>query len=112
MSDNAEARSDKTVTDGNAGNTSVAGTGKELTPAAPVTAVVIPREESSFATQALMEEAQGIGSENFAAAPASPAKSKFRGLLRKVTRAFEKTADRDSEGQKEVLISAFQVALK
>jgi anti-sigma factor RsiW len=112
VSDNAEARSDKAVTDGNAGNTSVAGTGKELTPAAPVTAVVIPREESSFATQALMEEAQGIGSENFAAAPASPAKSKFRGLLRKVTRAFEKTADRDSEGQKEVLISAFQVALK
>jgi hypothetical protein len=112
VSDIGETRSDKAVTDANANNSSVASSGKALTPAAPVTAVVIPREESSFATQALMEEAQGNGSENLAAAPASPAKSKFRGLLRKVTRAFEKTADRDSEGQKEVLISAFQVALK
>jgi hypothetical protein len=102
--ESSETRSGDAVT--------AARSGKDLTPASPVTAVVIPREESSFATQALMEEAQGYGYENLADASASPAKTKFRGLLRKVTRAFGKTADRDNEGQKEVLISAFQVGLK
>jgi anti-sigma factor RsiW len=85
---------------------------RELTPAVPLTALNIPKEESSFATQALMEEAQGDGSDNLAATQASPGKSKLRGILRRVTRAFGKTADRDGDGQKEVLISAFQIALK
>lgn len=77
-----------------------------------VAAVNIPKEQSSFATQALMEEAQADddSKEMVAAAPAG--KHKLRGLLRKVSRTLGKTADRDEDGQKEVLISAFQVALK
>ena len=80
-------------------------------PATPVVAVNIPKEQSSFATQALMEEAQADETkEMIASAPAG--KNKLRGIFRRVSRAFGKTADRDSDGQKEVLISAFQVALK
>jgi len=82
-----------------------------IKPATMVAAVNIPKEQSSFATQALMEEAQAEETkEMVAAAPAG--KSKLRGLFRKVSRTFGKTADRDDDGQKEVLISAFQVALK
>jgi anti-sigma factor RsiW len=86
--------------------------GKDLIkPATPVTAVNIPKEQSSFATQALMEEAQADESKEILAA--SPAgKNKLRGLFRKVSRTFGKTAERDEDGQKEVLISAFQVELK
>ncbi|HLZ86371.1 MAG TPA: hypothetical protein VKQ52_03975, partial [Puia sp.] len=65
----------------------------------------------SFATQALLEEAQADEiKETTATAPSG--KSKLRGIFRRVSRTFGKTADRDSDGQKEVLISAFQVALK
>jgi hypothetical protein len=82
-----------------------------IKPATMIAAVNIPKEQSSFATQALLEEAQAEETrEMVAAAPAG--KSKLRGLLRKVSRTFGKTADRDDDGQKEVLISAFQVALK
>jgi hypothetical protein len=82
-----------------------------IKPATMVAAVNIPKEQSSFATQALLEEAQAEETkEMVAAAPAG--KSKLRGLFRKVSRTFGKTADRDDDGQKEVLISAFQVALK
>jgi hypothetical protein len=80
-------------------------------PATTVAAVNIPKEQSSFATQALLEEQQAEETKDMvAAAPAG--KSKLRGLLRKVSRTFGKTAERDDDGQKEVLISAFQVALK
>ncbi len=76
-------------------------------------AVNIPKNQSSFATQALLEETQTDGNNDMTAdAGTTSGKSKFRGIFRKVTRAFGKTADRDSDGQKEVLISAFQVALK
>ncbi|HXO75668.1 MAG TPA: hypothetical protein VN824_10545, partial [Puia sp.] len=72
--------------------------------------VRIPKELSSFATQALLEE----DNEKAVASvpePASPGKNKLRGLFRKVARTFGKTADRDGEGKREVLISAFQVAV-
>ena len=76
-------------------------------------AVNIPKDQSSFATQALLQETQTDGTDDMTAdAGPTPGKSKFRGIFRKVSRAFGKTADRDSDGQKEVLISAFQVALK
>jgi hypothetical protein len=76
-------------------------------------AVNIPKDQSSFATQALLQETQTDGTNDMTAdAGPTPGKSKFRGIFRKVSRAFGKTADRDSDGQKEVLISAFQVALK
>jgi hypothetical protein len=76
-------------------------------------AVNIPKNQSSFATQALLQETQTDGTNDMPAdAGTTPGKSKFRGIFRKVSRAFGKTADRDSDGQKEVLISAFQVALK
>lgn len=82
-----------------------------IKPAMTVAAVNIPKEQSSFATQALLEEQQAEETGNVvAAAPAG--KNKLRGLFRKVSRTFGKTADRDDDGQKEVLISAFQVALK
>jgi hypothetical protein len=78
----------------------------------------IPREESSFATQALQqhenENNDPENNNNISVADESPApaKGKLRGLFRKVTRTFGKTADRDSDGQREVLIGAFQIALK
>ena len=72
--------------------------------------VKIPKELSSFATQALLEEdnEKAIAS---APEPASSGKNKLRGIFRKVARTFGKTADRDGEGKREVLISAFQVAV-
>ena len=69
----------------------------------------IPRELSSFATQALQEDNEKRIAT--ASEPASPGKSKLRGLFRRVARNFGKTADRDGEGKREVLISAFQVAV-
>ena len=77
---------------------------------ASVQHVNIPREQSSFATQALLKE----DNENeIVATTSEPAqgKSKLRGLFRKVTRTFGKTADQDGEGRREVLINAFQVAV-
>ena len=77
---------------------------------ASVQHVNIPREQSSFATQALLKE----DNENeIIATTSEPAqgKSKLRGLFRKVARTFGKTADQDGEGRREVLISAFQVAV-
>lgn len=83
----------------------------KLSPA--IAAVTIPREQSSFATQALMEQEQEDSTNNsIADASAAPAKNKLRGLFRKVGRAFGTTAERDGDGQRQVLISAFQVALK
>jgi hypothetical protein len=72
--------------------------------------VSISKEHSSFATQALLQEdnEKEIAT---VSEPASPGKSKLRGFLRKVTRSFGKTADRDGDGKREVLISAFQVAV-
>lgn len=82
-----------------------------IKPVTALLAVNIPREQSSFATQALLAEAQADETKQLA--DASPAgRSKLRGIFRKVSRTFGKTAERDSDGQKEVLISAFQVALK
>jgi hypothetical protein len=75
----------------------------------------IPREESSFATQALQQENENHDPENnilVSAESPVPGKGKLRGLFRKVTRTFGKTADRDDDGQREVLVGAFQIALK
>jgi hypothetical protein len=70
----------------------------------------IPKDQSSFATQALL---QGDDEKALALAgqPAAAGKSKLRGLFRKVARTFGSTAERDGEGKREVLISAFQVAV-
>lgn len=74
------------------------------TTSTPLTAVQagIPQEESSFATQALQNENND---------PPAPGQGKLRGIFRKVTRAFGKTADRDKDGQKQVLVGAFQFAI-
>jgi anti-sigma factor RsiW len=73
----------------------------------------IPREESSFATQALQNETNDPENNSLVAdEPASAGKARLRGIFRKVTRVFGKTADRDKDGQREVLIGAFQFALK
>jgi hypothetical protein len=69
--------------------------------------------EHSFATQALRQrELEDSTNNSIAEASATPARNKFRGLFRKVSRAFGTTAERDSDGQRQVLIGAFQVALK
>ncbi len=75
----------------------------------------IPKEESSFATQALQRENEDHDQDNnilVSAESPVPGKGKLRGLFRKVTRTFGKTADRDNDGQREVLVGAFQFALK
>ena len=83
------------------------------TASAPLIAqqVNIPKEQSSFATQALLAQEDNEKTIAASADPASPNKSKLRGLFRKVARTFGTTADRDGEGKREVLISAFQVAV-
>ncbi len=72
---------------------------------------VIPRDKSSFATQALLNDATTSAEDNSDTEPASPKKTKLRGFFRKVSRAFEKTADRGEESQKKILIGSFQFAL-
>jgi hypothetical protein len=87
----------------------------EKTAASVTTAatVNIPKEQSSFATQALLKDAQENGTNDVADnLPQPQGKTKLRGLFRRVTRAFGKTADRDDDGQRQVSISVFQVALK
>jgi len=71
----------------------------------------IPKDQSSFATQALLKESQDNEADNIVA-DAPSGKTKLRRIFRRVSRAFGKTADRDDDGQRQVLISAFQVALK
>jgi hypothetical protein len=70
--------------------------------------VDIPKEQSSFATQALLQEDD---EKALASANHPTGKSKIRGFFRKVTRNFGSTAERDGDGRREVLISAFQVAV-
>ena len=72
----------------------------------------IPKEQSSFATQALQEEANDQRTNSFISdEPAAAGRTKLRGIFRKVTRAFGKTADRDNDGNRQVLVGAFQVSL-
>lgn len=88
---------------------------KEIGANTPVVAqqISIPREESSFATQALQNESNDPENNSLVTdEPAAAGKARLRGIFRKVTRVFGKTADRDKDGQREVLIGAFQFALK
>jgi hypothetical protein len=108
--DNAIAVVDPPKTDGNV-------TGPEKITAlvtAPVTAPeeVIPKEKSSFASQALLNNSAVAGDDNPGTEMSSSKKNKLRGIFRRVTRAFEKTADRDDDNQRKVLIGNFQFALK
>ena len=78
-----------------------------------IAAVNIPKEQRSFATQALLSEAQEERDGDMAGnTPPTTGKTKLRGLFRRVTRTFGKTADRDDDGGRQVSISVFQVALK
>ena len=78
----------------------------------PAVETGIPKGQSSFATQALQEEANDERNSNFISdEPAAPGKARLRGIFRKVTRAFGKTADRDNDGNRQVLVGAFQVSL-
>ena len=76
----------------------------------------IPKDKSSFATQELLARATTEASDNansdIDTEPVSPKKNKLRGIFRKVTRTFEKTADRGEDGQRKILIGSFQFALK
>jgi anti-sigma factor RsiW len=72
----------------------------------------IPKEQSSFATQALQEEAGDQRNRYFTSdESAAPGRAALRGIFRKVKRAFGKTAERDSDGNRQVLVGAFQVSL-
>ena len=102
------------VTTANVTTTKVTTTNVHSSDAVAALQAGIPREESSFATEALRENENHDPENNNLVADESPApgKGKLRGLFRKVTRTFGKTADRDNDGQREVLIGAFQIALK
>jgi anti-sigma factor RsiW len=65
----------------------------------PAVQTGIPKDQSSFATLALQEQ------------EGDQAKPALRGIFRKVARAFGKTADRDNDGNRQVLVGAFQVSL-
>ena len=72
----------------------------------------IPKEQSSFATQALQDEADDDRNNSFIAdGSTAPGKGTLRGIFRKVKRTFAKTADRDGDGNRQVLVGAFQVSL-
>jgi anti-sigma factor RsiW len=72
----------------------------------------IPKEQSSFATEALQEEANDQRNNIFVTdeSPA-PGRGALRGIFRKMKRALGKTAERDSDGNRQVLVGAFQVSL-
>ncbi|HMH24503.1 MAG TPA: hypothetical protein VK563_22130 [Puia sp.] len=70
---------------------------------------------SSFATQALLKDAARDDEDvdDYAMEQPSPKKNKLRGIFRKVSRVFEKTAGSDDPDNKHgVLIGNLQIALK
>jgi anti-sigma factor RsiW len=75
---------------------------------------------SSFATEALHDEsiASATAHDDDADAgdddtgPAAPKKNKLRGVFRKVSRVFEKNANRDDDDRRGILIGNLQIALK
>ena len=72
----------------------------------------IPKEQSSFATQALQEEANDERNNSFVAEEtASQSRPALRGIFRKLKRALGKTADRDGDGNRQVTVGAFQVSI-
>ena len=72
----------------------------------------IPKEQSSFATQALQEEANDQRNNSIVTdEPAASGKTALRGIFRKLKRTLGKTADRDDDGNRQVLVGAFQVSL-
>jgi len=76
--------------------------------------IVISRENADFATQALMNGSTTYDTEeSIAIQSSSRGKSKLRGIFRKVSRVFEKTANLDDSGEKRgILIGSFQFAVK
>ncbi|HEY4062514.1 MAG TPA: hypothetical protein VGM30_11460 [Puia sp.] len=72
---------------------------------------VISKENSSFASQALLNNSTAVNDE-YGTETTPQKKNKLRGIFRRVSRAFEKTADRDDDNQRKVLIGSFQFALK
>jgi hypothetical protein len=69
-------------------------------------------ENTSFATQALLNSTNDAPEDGFAMESSSPKKNKLRGLFRKVSRVLEKNASRDEDDKHSVLIGGFQFALK
>jgi anti-sigma factor RsiW len=72
----------------------------------------ISRQNSSFASQALLNSPNSPAQDDVATAESSSLKkNKLRGIFRRVSRVFEKTSNVDDEKQG-ILIGNFQVALK
>ncbi len=75
-------------------------------------------KESSFATEALHDEmaatttAYDSGAGDEEAGSDTPKKNKLRGVFRKVSRVFEKNANRDDDEKRGILIGNLQIALK
>jgi len=69
-------------------------------------------ENTSFATQALLNSSNDAPEDGFAMESSSPKKNKLRGLFRKVSRVLEKNASREEDDKHSVLIGGFQFALK
>jgi hypothetical protein len=73
----------------------------------------VSKELSSFATQALLEDAALSDEDGLAMQQPSPKKNILRGIFRKVSRVLEKTAGSDDPDSKHgVLIGNLQIALK
>ncbi|HET6253785.1 MAG TPA: hypothetical protein VFE32_06915 [Puia sp.] len=77
----------------------------------PAVQTGIPKDQSSFASEALQEEQATDQHSPVADDAAAAGRTKLRGIFRKVARTFGKTAERDSDGNRQVLVGAFQVSL-
>ena len=69
-------------------------------------------EEHNYVSQALQTNNNTNPDDVFYIANTSSKKSKLRGIFRKVSRVFDKTANADDDDKHGVLIGSFQIALK
>jgi hypothetical protein len=69
-------------------------------------------DEHNYLSQALQTNNNTNSDDVFYVANTSSKKSKLRGIFRKVSRVFDKTANADDDNKHGVLIGSFQIALK
>lgn len=66
---------------------------------------------TSYVTQAVQQDPVASSGDDFSE-PAPAEKNKLRGIFRKVSRVFEKTANRDEDDRHAILVGNLQIALK
>ncbi len=77
-----------------------------------VAAVADKNDGNNYINQALQTSNNTNPDDVFYVANTSSKKSKLRGIFRKVSRVFDKTANADNDDKHGVLIGSFQIALK